>query len=126
MPSEGVTGFTSFGGRWDIDVNGHGTLCAGTILALGGNNQGVVGVIPNGAIAFHCGKAMGDFGLGSTSSVLSAVTSCAENGANVVSMSLCGGDYSTIQRDVYREYYQSGNGPGTDNEKGVLFVAAGE
>merc|ERR1712174_152147 len=35
--------------RWDRDPHGHGTHCSGTVSALGGNDKGVVGVIPNNA-----------------------------------------------------------------------------
>merc|ERR1719183_3257797 len=34
---------------WNKDPHGHGTHCSGTVAALGGNNKGVVGVIPNNA-----------------------------------------------------------------------------
>merc|ERR1712194_772131 len=35
--------------KWDQDPHGHGTHCSGTVSAIGGNDKGVVGVIPNNA-----------------------------------------------------------------------------
>ncbi len=45
-------GSTPFG-KWDVDGHGHGTHCAGTIGAIGGNDLGVVGVNPDPS-KFNC------------------------------------------------------------------------
>ena len=40
LPSTGVTGWDTGDatkGRWNVDINSHGTHCAGTIGAIGGN-----------------------------------------------------------------------------------------
>ena len=54
LPSgDDVTGTSNtepgYNDRWDEDGHGHGTHCSGTVAALGDNNKGVVGVIPNNA-----------------------------------------------------------------------------
>merc|ERR1712176_1064155 len=84
-------------GEWYVDGHGHGTHCAGSIGAVGDNSKGVVGVIPgplNNKFSFFIGKGPSDSGSGSTSSVMSAVQACVDNGSNVISMSLGGGGAS--------------------------------
>lgn len=48
-----VTGSTGDAGRWDQDDDGHGTHVAGIVAAIGGNDQGVVGVNRNGKLKLH-------------------------------------------------------------------------
>jgi len=48
-----VTGSTGNAGDWNKDEYGHGTHCAGTIAAIGGNNRGVVGVVRSGLMKMH-------------------------------------------------------------------------
>merc|ERR1711983_738334 len=113
-----VTGSDSTSnGSWDSDGHGHGTHCSGTVAALGGNNQGVVGVIPNnmgGKFQLVIGKALSNSGSGTLSGVLAAVQSCVDDGANVVSLSLGGGGYSQTTDEFYTKLYNDG----------ILFVAA--
>lgn len=104
---------------WDVDGNDHGTHCAGTIAAIGNNGKGVVGVNPNAhtsdGISLHIAKGLKDSGGGNSDSVLSAVASCVDNGANIISMSLGGGGYSSNENSVYRQTYQDEN---------ILIIAA--
>jgi len=105
-------------GKWNGDGHGHGSHCSGTVAALGGNNKGVVGVIPDnaeGKFQLLIGKALSDSGSGSTSGVMEAIQGCVNDGADVVSLSLGGGSYSATIEETYREYYEEDN---------VLFVAA--
>ena len=55
LPDENVvTGSTGIAGAaWNEDGHGHGTHCAGTIAAIGGNNRGVVGVVRSGLMKMH-------------------------------------------------------------------------
>jgi len=116
LPTENVTGFNAqTTGAWDIDGHGHGTHCAGTIGAIRNNGVGVVGVNPDPSkFTFHIGKGLSDGGSGSTSGVINAVSSCVEAGADVISMSLGGGGFSTAFNTVLEEAY----------EDGVMIVAA--
>merc|ERR1712119_74927 len=94
-----------------------GTHCSGTVAALGGNNEGVVGVIPNNAgekFQLIIVNALTNAGSGSTSGVMKAVDICIENGAQVVSLSLGGGSQSSIVENFYKEKY----------DNGILFIAA--
>merc|ERR1712129_687204 len=97
-----VTGSDSSNGSWHGDGHGHGTHCSGTVAGLGGNNQGVVGVIPDnagGKFQLLIGKALSNSGSGSLSGVLAAVQSCVDDGADVISLSLGGGGYSKTTED---------------------------
>jgi hypothetical protein len=92
-----------------------GTHCAGTIGAIGGNNEGVDSVNPDPEkIDFFIGKGLTDSGSGSTSGVLAAVNACVDSGANVISMSLGGGGFSQASFDTYNDAYDAG----------VLIIAA--
>jgi subtilisin family serine protease len=74
LPQANVTGTDTVSGKWDEDGHGHGTHCAGTIGAIGGNDEGVVGVIKSPLeFTFHIGKGLSNSGSGSTSGVLAAV-----------------------------------------------------
>merc|ERR1711982_127519 len=96
-------------GSWDSDGHGHGTHCSGTVAGLGGNNKGVVGVIPDnagGKFQLLIGKALSNSGSGSLSGVLAAVQSCVDDGADVISLSLGGGGYSKTTEDFYSNLYE--------------------
>jgi serine protease len=109
LPQANVTGTDTVSGKWDEDGHGHGTHCAGTIGAIGGNDEGVVGVIKSPLeFTFHIGKGLSNSGSGSTSGVLAAVQGCAEAGAKVISMSLGGGGFSQAAHDAYKNHYNDG------------------
>merc|ERR1719444_510587 len=112
-------GFSPYGTtqKWDVDGNGHGTHCAGTIGAIGGNDVGVDSVMNTGGSGFEnffIGKGLQNSGGGSMSGVISAMNKCEEEGASVISMSLGGSGSNTAFRDAAK----------TLHEKGVLLVAA--
>ncbi|WP_305879905.1 S8 family serine peptidase [Simiduia sp. 21SJ11W-1] len=100
-------------GNWYEDQNHHGTHVAGTIAALN-NNEGVVGVLPNGAIKLHIVKVFDAAGWAYSSSLIDAVSKCEAAGANVINMSLGG---SRASRTEERGFDQS-------NARGVLNIAA--
>jgi serine protease len=100
-------------GNWYEDQNHHGTHVAGTIAALN-NNEGVVGVMPNGAIKLHIVKVFDAAGWAYSSSLIDAVSKCESAGANVINMSLGG---SRASRTEERGFDQS-------NARGVLNIAA--
>jgi len=101
---------------WYVDGHGHGSHCAGTIGAIGGNNVGVTSVNPiSEKFSFFIGKGLRDTGSGSTSGVMDAVQKCVDAGAKVISMSLGGAGPSQLASDQYKEHYD------TD---GVLIIAA--
>ena len=102
---------------WDTDGHGHGTHCSGTVAAVGDNNEGVIGVIPNdmgGKFELVISNALSGSGSGSTSGVMKAIENCINDGAKVISLSLGGGAPSDSIKNTYEEYFNDG----------ILFVAA--
>lgn len=70
------------------DLNGHGTHVAGTIGAIGGNGQGVIGVAEGATIIAV--KVLDRRGSGSYSGVIAGVDYAAGAGCSVANMSLGG------------------------------------
>lgn len=113
LPSSGVTGDDGYGandtGNWYNDGNGHGTHVAGTIAAIGGNNQGVVGVNPSGQLGLHIVKVFNDQGRWAYGSdLIKAISQCQAAGANITSMSLGGGGSSNAERQAFASSYAQG------------------
>ncbi len=87
-----------------LDRNGHGTHVAGTIAALN-NGVGVTGVAYNARIMPV--QVLSDSGSGSNSGVANGIRYAANNGAQVINLSL-GGGYSA---DIYSAIqYATGRG----------------
>ncbi len=91
---------------------------AGTITAIGENDQGVVGVVKNNKMPLYIGRVLGSNGGGTFSDVAAAALLCEENGANVINMSLGGGGSSAPQ------VFQDAVDTILARSERVLFVAA--
>lgn len=98
------------------DENGHGTHVSGIIGAAGNNSAGITGVAgyPDGAVNTMSLRALNTDGSGWTSDVADAVYYAADNGADIINMSLGGGGYSAAFQDAINYAYG----------KGVAVVAA--
>ena len=109
LPNNGtITGTSDTGtGDWFTDENHHGTHVAGTIAALN-NMEGVLGVLPNGDINLHIIKVFGADGWAYSSSLIAALDSCVDNGADIVSMSLGGSFKSKFEKDAFASAYANG------------------
>ena len=111
--NSGVTGSDGYGsndtGNWYEDGNGHGTHVAGTIAAVGGNNQGVVGVNRSGQLGLHIVKVFnnsGNWAYGSD--LIAAIQQCRDAGAHVTSMSLGGSGQSVAEKAAFDQSYAAG------------------
>ncbi|MFM2601096.1 S8 family serine peptidase [Vibrio fortis] len=102
-------------GSWSVpgNNNAHGTHVAGTIAAIA-NTEGIKGVMPNQNVNLHIVKVFNEAGWGYSSSLVKAVQTCADNGANVVNMSLGGSQSSVTERNALKAVY----------DNGVLLIAA--
>jgi serine protease len=111
---------TRFVDGWDFvdndafadDEHGHGTHVAGTIAQSTHNTLGVAGVAPEAAIMPV--RVLDRNGSGGWGGIAAAIRWAADNGANVINMSLGGGMRSrTVERAIEHAH-----------EKGVVVVAA--
>ncbi|MGY5539426.1 S8 family serine peptidase [Vibrio brasiliensis] len=102
-------------GSWSApgNNNAHGTHVAGTIAAMA-NNEGIKGVMPNQNVNLHIVKVFNESGWGYSSSLVKAIQTCADNGANVVNMSLGGSQSSVTEQNALQRIY----------DQGVLLIAA--
>ncbi len=86
---------------WDEDDNGHGTHVVGTIAALGNNNLGVVGIIPNGMLNIHIVRVFDNVINWIWSSDLTdAMYTCVNAGSNIISMSLGANQPSKVRTNL--------------------------
>ena len=111
-----VEGYSQVDDNWDFDGYGHGTHVAGTINAVD-NEIGVIGVSP-GDVSFFIVKIFDDAGewvpQTHASNLMAAAQMCADNGAQIISMSLGGSSKSLAEQRTFDAL----------NEQGVLSVAA--
>ena len=115
LPGKGVvSGYSQIPGEnWWEDGFGHGTHVAGTITGLN-NSLGIVGVTP-GTLTVYIVKIFNNNGSWTNSSdLIDAANRCANNGANVISMSLGGSVKVKSEEDAFQQLY----------DQGVLSVAA--
>lgn len=97
---------------WDHD--GHGTFVAGIIAATHNNKAGIAGINPNAKIMVL--KAINNFGHSRASFLARALIYAADNGAQVVNMSVGGKELSDIEQDAIAYAHAKGV---------VIIVAAG-
>lgn len=88
---------------WSDDQAEHGTHVAGTILALGGNGKGVVGVIPGGNANLYIAKVFDVSGSAPSSVIIDGVLACQAAGAKIINMSLGGGSPNQAEMKLYNQ-----------------------
>ncbi|MBN1167953.1 MAG: S8 family serine peptidase [Methanospirillaceae archaeon] len=81
-----------------MDLNGHGTHCAGIIGAVGNNQLGVCGI--NWETRIMTVRFLNGGGAGTISGVLSAITWAQENDAEIISCSFVTDSYSQALYDT--------------------------
>jgi serine protease len=94
------------------DDNGHGTHVAGTVAQSTNNNHGVAGIAYEAALMPL--KVLSSSGGGTVSDIAEAIKFAADNGADVINMSLGGGGESQLMEEAI-EYAHN---------KGVVIIAA--
>lgn len=94
------------------DDNGHGTHVAGTIAQETNNGIGVAGVAFDATIIAV--KVLNKRGFGSTDAVIDGIRWAADNGADIINLSLGGSDSSIAMEDAVNEAH----------DKGVVVIAA--
>ena len=108
-----VKGYDFVNDREDAsDDNGHGTHVAGTIAQSTNNKFGVAGIAYEASIMPL--KVLSGSGGGTISDIAEAIIFAADNGANVINMSLGGGGESKLMQEAIDYAYK----------KGVVIVAA--
>lgn len=93
-----VFGYNAYNDNGDpMDLQGHGTHCAGTIGARGDNGVGITGVAWN--VQLMAGKFLGPNG-GTTSDAIKVIDYALQNGADIISASWGGGGYSQALKNA--------------------------
>lgn len=82
------------------DSAGHGTHCSG-IAAAKDNNKGIIGMNPDALIMPV--RVLDIDGFGESESIIEGLNYAVANGADVISLSLGGYEYSEIEYEAYKE-----------------------
>ncbi len=103
---------------YDKDERGHGTHCAGIAGSVSNNGIGVASLAPNSEfVQITSIKVLNNFGMGTQKTIIDGMIEAADNGVDVISMSL--GSYSTDERQI--AYNQAVK---YCNQRGVVVVVA--
>jgi thermitase len=82
-----VRGYDYVDNDWDpYDGNGHGTHAAGIAAAITNNTRGIAGMAPDAKI--YAVRVLDDSGSGTLQNVANGIIHAADNGADVISLSL--------------------------------------
>lgn len=112
--------FTSTNPRYDRDVQGHGTHCAGIAGALSNNGKGIASLSLNKKFTTITSvKVLSDRGVGSQKSIIQGIIKAADSKADVISMSLGGPAFGRRHR-AYEEAIKYAQKAGA-----IVVVAAG-
>ncbi len=87
------------------DFNSHGTHCAGIAGAVTNNGIGIAGACPDALIMPVC--VMQSDGTGSISTIIQGINYAAQNGADVISMSIGSYAYSVALEQALAVAYQT-------------------
>ncbi|SEL51133.1 S8 family serine peptidase [Haloferax larsenii] len=103
----------------------HGTHVAGIAAGTTDNNEGVGGISNSTLLS---GRALSEGGSGSTSDIADAVEWAADQGADVINLSLGGGGYSSTMKNAVTYATQQGSlvvaAAGNDGRRNVSYPAA--
>jgi thermitase len=83
--------FVSIKNEYDVDPHSHGTHCAGIAAAVSNNNKGIASFTPKaGFVEVSSVKVFGKYGNTTQKTIIQGMLLAADNGADVLSMSLGG------------------------------------
>lgn len=112
--------FASTKSKYDTDKAGHGTHCAGIAAAVSNNGVGVASFSQtNDYVRVTSIKVLSDGGMGTQQSIINGMLEAADNGADVLSLSLGGMSTDSRQR-AYQKAIEYANRKGC-----IVVVAAG-
>jgi len=112
--------FESTDNDYNQDVVGHGTHCAGIANAVSNNSKGIASFSPtNEFVKVTSIKVLNDWGGGTQAGVIAGIIEAADQGADVISMSL-GGPSDDSSQKAYNEAIKYANKSGA-----IVVVAAG-
>jgi thermitase len=112
--------YRSTSSEFDKDKLGHGTHCAGIAGAVTNNQIGIASIVPdNSFVTITSVKVLSDTGQGSQKSIIDGMIRAADEGADVLSMSLGGYSNDSMHR-AYEEAVRYVNESGA-----IIVVAAG-
>jgi thermitase len=110
--------YRSLKSKYDDDPMGHGSHCAGIAAAVSNNGVGVASFSPdNGFVEVTSIKVLSASGMGTQQSIINGIIEAADNGADVISLSL-GGRSNQTKENAYRKAVKYAN------NKGAIVVAA--
>jgi len=115
-----VDSYRSLKTEYDVDGNGHGTHCAGIAAAGTNNSKGIASFAVGSEFVEVTGiKVMSNFGFGTQKMIIDGIIEAADNGADVISMSLGG-----VSNQARQKAYDAAMKYATD-KGAIVIVAAG-
>jgi thermitase len=112
--------YVSLRPEYDYDKMGHGTHCAGIAAAVSNNGIGIASFAPSASfVEVTSVKVLSDQGWGTQEDIIKGIIFAADNGADVISMSL-GGPSDDATQAAYEEAVRYANRKGA-----IVVVAAG-
>ncbi len=112
--------FVSISTDHNTDPHGHGTHCAGIAAAVSNNGIGIASFAPTGDfVEVTSVKVFGKYGNTTQRTIINGMLLAADNGADVLSMSL-GGPATAQSQRAYKQAVKYANKKG-----GIVVVAAG-
>lgn len=112
--------YKSLNKSYDTDGNGHGSHCAGIAAAVSNNGKGIASFsIGKDFVELTGIKVMSSLGFGSQKMIIDGIIEAADNGADVISLSL-GGISNQAREKAYNDAMAYANSKGA-----IVVVAAG-
>ncbi|MEM6398521.1 MAG: S8 family serine peptidase [Bacteroidota bacterium] len=111
--------YRSHKSKYDTDLNGHGSHCAGIAAATTHNGLGIASLNVNGLVEVSGVQVISRYGMGTQKTIISGILEAADAGADVISLSL-GGRSSGDKRRAYSRAVNYARRKGA-----IVVVAAG-